>query len=141
VGCNPSRGEVRPSPERGQKMNINFQNGKQTVIVLNDNELPIARAMVQLVLEAGYVKGEDREKLLRVALTMQGVLLRRILAEKLTQPKTLTSLVIQTMMRRYHKTRYTHPQNGVNPWARVIFLGIVIGFLTLAIATTHALTS
>lgn len=63
-------------------MNINFQNGKGTIIVLNDDELILARAMVQLVLEAGYVKADDREKLLRITLTMQAVIFRRIEQEK-----------------------------------------------------------
>jgi len=44
-------------------------------------------------------------------------------------------------VRRYHKSRYNHPQakNGINPWARVIFWGIV-AVLLLAVTTVRAQT-
>ena len=82
MGSNTNPGKETPQQNTERVMNVNFQEGNKTVIVLEDNELIVARMMLQSVLDSGYIVGEDREKMLRITLRMQAIIFRRIIDEK-----------------------------------------------------------
>ncbi|TXG77202.1 hypothetical protein E6Q11_03215 [Candidatus Dojkabacteria bacterium] len=58
-------------------MNINFQNGKGTVIAFEDKELLHVHIMLQALVGSGMVSGDAKEKILRIILQMQAHLFKR----------------------------------------------------------------